>query len=106
MSTIILIVWMHFFQDFVFQSDKMAKGKSTSMKWLSIHVAVYTLPFFIFGWRFALLNGAIHFVVDFFTSRLSSRMHKAGRIHDFFVVIGADQAIHITTLMLTMRFIR
>lgn len=102
---IILVFWIHWVADFVLQTDTMAKNKSTSNKWLLSHVSVYTIPFFIFGWKFALVNGAAHFVTDYFTSRINSRLYKAGKIHEFFVGVGFDQAVHATTLVLTLEYL-
>jgi hypothetical protein len=96
---------MHFVADFILQSDDMAKNKSKSNKWLSMHIAAYTVPFFWFGWKFALINGAAHFVTDWFTSRASSKLWNNGKVHWFFVVIGFDQAIHMTTLFLTYYYL-
>ena len=103
--TLIAIIIVHLISDFILQTDEMAKGKSKSNKWLTIHVLVYTFPFFIFGWKFAILNGAFHFVTDYLTSRLSSKMWSQNRVHDFFVVIGADQALHMIVLVLSMPLI-
>ena len=97
---IMYLLATHWVADFVLQSDKMAKGKSTSNKWLGIHVLVYAVCFIpSLSIGFVLLNGAIHFVVDWFTSRQSSRLWAEGRVHDFFVVIGFDQLIHALTLI-------
>lgn len=104
MKPIIKIIWMHFVFDFFFQSDDMAQKKSISNKWLSYHIAVYTLPFFLIGWKFALVNGAAHWCTDWCTSRVNSRLYKANRIHAFFVGVGFDQAIHTTTLLLTWKY--
>ena len=98
---VLLLVWMHFIADFILQSDNMAKNKSKSNKWLGFHVMVYGIPFLLFGPLYYLVNTAAHFITDFLTSRVSSKLYKENKIHWFFVVIGFDQAMHITTLLLT-----
>lgn len=105
MSNIYLVIWMHFFADFILQTDKMAINKSTNWKWLSIHIVVYSLPFFYFGWRYALINAAAHFVTDAITSRCTSYLWKKEKRHWFFVVIGLDQAVHMTCLLWTLKYI-
>ena len=103
--TIVALVWVHWFADFVFQTDDMAQKKSKSNLWLTAHVAVYTLPFFFFGLKFALINGLAHWCVDWVTSRINSRLWQEKRVHAFFVGVGIDQAIHMTTLMLTYKWL-
>lgn len=103
MTTLLTIVWLHFLADFILQTDEMAKGKSHSFKWLGLHALTYSLPFFFFGWKYAVLNGLLHGLVDFFTSRINSYLWKKGKIHWFFVGIGADQAIHASCLFLSYK---
>lgn len=102
---ILTIVWLHWLADFVFQSHWMASNKSKRLDALLIHIAVYTATLCVLGWRWALLNGALHFITDFVTSRWSSRLWAKGEMHNFFVVIGLDQAIHLTCLMSTASLI-
>ncbi len=97
---VVALVWIHWIADFILQTDVMAQNKNKSTKWLSIHVTVYSIPFLIFGLKFAVLNGLLHFVTDFITSRLTSYLWQKGDRHNFFVVIGLDQAIHLTSMIL------
>jgi len=99
------LVWVHFIADFCCQTDKMAMLKSTRNKWLGIHVGVYTLFLFFWGWQFALINGVAHFITDWFTSRGTTYLWKKEQRHYFFVLIGFDQAIHMTTLILTYHWL-
>lgn len=64
---------------------------------------------------FIAVNAALHFITDYITSRITSRLFMAQfdegfsvtvmkpgfNLHNFFVVIGTDQAIHGLTLALT-----
>lgn len=100
-SMVLILIWLHFVCDFILQTDQMAKQKSTSNKWLTSHVIAYTIPFMLIGVKFAVVNGILHFITDYISSRISSKMWSKGEVHWFFVVIGADQAIHISTLLLT-----
>ena len=80
------------------------------------HVLVYSLILFIFGLQvlvfdnnfkitlFVVVNFFAHFCTDFVTSRISSYYYAKEERHNFFVTIGADQAIHMVTLYLTAWF--
>jgi|SRR6187549_1142845 len=113
LETTLALVWVHTMADFVAQTDRMAMLKSKSNGWLLLHTFVYGLLFVPFGWLFALVNFAAHTATDWLTSRCTSRLWAASVANPshkafgkslrgwFFVVIGIDQAIHITTLVAT-----
>lgn len=108
---IYVIIWAHFICDFILQSDSMAQGKSSSNAWLFKHIAMYTgALFLILVWThsiagvllYCLVNGVAHAGTDYVTSRITKRLWAEKRVHDFFVVIGFDQAVHMTTLVVTL----
>jgi hypothetical protein len=114
---IVVLLAVHWFADFVLQSDKMAKEKSKSLNVLGTHVIIYMFvlwvvslfafgdpgnnDYFIAASLFALSNGTLHFLTDYVTSKATSSLFKEERIHEFFVVIGLDQALHLTALFAT-----
>jgi hypothetical protein len=97
----LLLIWLHFLGDFIAQTNEMAINKSRSNKWLLIHVSVYCVPFLLFGITFALVNWVAHFATDYCTSRLAAYFNSKDNKRAFFVVLGCDQAIHLTTLVIT-----
>lgn len=117
MLTVYLILVNHFFADFIFQNDKMALQKSKSIYWLSIHVLVYTLCMgataiglyaltkqVSLSVLFLVVNGALHWITDYFTSRLNSRLAQLPTKHWFFVGIGFDQLVHYACLLFSWEY--
>lgn len=97
--TILLLIWVHFIGDFLFQTDAMALNKSKSFRWLGLHALVYALCFLWWGVPFVTIVGATHLTVDGITSRGTARLWQKGKRHWFFVLIGFDQAIHLSILV-------
>ena len=118
---LILIIWAHWFADFILQTDHQAINKSKDNSVLLQHVWWYNIPItlagmFLFWDRgviltvhlamlFGLINSAMHFVTDYVTSRITGILWKQEKRHWFFVVIGIDQAIHMTCLLSTYQYL-
>lgn len=107
-TDVIILLMLHYIADFILQSNTMATRKSTSNKWLGIHVGVYSSVFVLVSPLYAIINGVIHFMVDYVSSRVASHFRKREEWHNFFMIIGLDQLIHIVTLIMTyeMLFVR
>ena len=111
-----LVMFSHFVGDFVFQSNKMAKSKSTDIGFLLLHVTVYTVVITIVPLIFAIVNAAsfemvmyfsvinfaLHFLVDLCSSRVTSYFWNKQSLHNFFVVVGFDQFLHLLCLAMTL----
>jgi hypothetical protein len=120
-TIIVLLLSTHFVADFVCQTRDMGRKKSHSFYWLSMHVWAYTLalgaclaPFMTLGanlYQFILLNGLLHLVTDFFTSKASSHCYKRFEEdqdkweYRFWLVIGFDQLVHAVTLVTTYEWL-
>ncbi len=121
---VLAILAIHWFADFVLQTDKQAKGKSKNWHDLLSHTAIYS-TIWIWGiaiiWRvegtfesdilfwysllFALTTFICHTITDYFTSRLNSKLWEQGKVHLFFVSIGFDQLLHFVQLLLTYQLL-
>lgn len=116
---ILYILFWHWVADFVAQTDEMAKNKSSSNKWLGKHIISYgnhllygSLPLLVAGIvmgknlafvivLYVVINMALHFITDYFTSRWTKKLWYEKNVHKFFIVIGLDQYIHTACLILT-----
>jgi len=112
LTTILIIIIIHWIADFVLQTDKQAKGKSKNWGDLLSHTATYSFVWLIpigfmlgktppNGFLFILITFIFHTITDYFTSRLNSKLWAKGDVHNFFVSIGFDQVLHYIQLFTT-----
>ncbi len=102
---IISILILHLVGDFFFQTDWMAINKSKRFSALFLHGIFYSIPFLCFGLFFTILNGSLHILIDFISSKVTTKLFEINERHWFFVVIGIDQCIHYCCLFLSYYFI-
>lgn len=119
-----MVLIVHWIADFVFQSDRMAKGKSSDFIILSEHVAVYTavwiavllaigmgagimsLEYLVFIIKFAGITFLSHLAIDYYTSKTHTQLWKEEKVHIFFTSIGFDQLLHYAQLFITLNIFK
>lgn len=117
LELILALLGLHWLADFVFQSHWMATNKSKSLAALSIHVITYSStvlvgcvlintdkPLTNSLW-FGLLTFICHWITDYFTSKVNARLYQQNKIHDFFVMVGFDQLLHYTQLLICYKLL-
>ncbi len=110
---ILSVIFIHWISDFVLQTHWQATNKSTNNKALTEHVFAYSMVWFFISsiyygitsnhtiLLFAPITYVCHWITDYFTSRLNSKLYAKGDIHNFFVSVGFDQVLHYTQLFIT-----
>lgn len=123
MQVSIVMLFVHWLADFKFQSNYMALGKSKAWKPLLLHTSVYSACFLPWGIKFALVTFLLHTLVDYYTSRITSKLWfielgqqyatnlfdwakvDARKRHWFFTTIGFDQWLHALCLAITSKYL-
>ena len=105
LSSFFWLILVHYVADFLVQTHWQATNKSKNNVALFRHVGVYTLFLLPWGILFALVNGVLHFVTDYFSSRESSKQFAKGNYKLGFAAVGADQMIHMKTLLGTLYYL-
>ena len=127
-SFVTAMLFVHWVADFVCQSDKMAKGKSSSIGELSKHLISYAVVFtvgtfltaLVLGvwghgkwffkdgfpafWVFVFINVGSHFFIDFVTSRAAKLEFERGNTGTAFKIIGFDQFLHIAIMAISLYY--
>jgi hypothetical protein len=109
MARIIILILLHAGADFLFQGSMLSKLKATKIAYLFAHVGIYTVffivlsPFalgitFMQGLVFSLINGVLHFVVDFITIKLKNKFWEKNEAA-YVAVISFDHIIHLVILI-------
>jgi hypothetical protein len=117
MTTVILVIlFAHFFGDFVIQPHRIAVNKWHDNKALWMHVLLYTLALFLFSWAFlipydgaaflcylgwAIVNGLVHFVIDYSISKDRQEYWVERNFQMYFIFFGVDQMLHYAILAVT-----
>lgn len=102
---VIILLFFHYFADFVMQSREDAENKSHSMAHLTRHVLIYTIAMTMFVGLYLRLDLVqlsftapyfyfIHWAIDYVTSKFSSNAYKKGEVSKFWCIIGFDQFLH------------
>tara|TARA_B100001175_G_scaffold257846_1_gene226260 strand:- start:123 stop:476 length:354 start_codon:yes stop_codon:yes gene_type:complete len=107
-SQVLGIIIAHWIGDFLLQNEKMALGKSSSNKLLTIHVAIWTTTLAVITiplglpvvW--VLLMGVLHWIQDYITSRLNGYYAKIKNNEMFWNMIGTDQMLHYVIMFLSL----
>ena len=108
------IIVIHWVSDFVLQTHWQATNKSKDNKALTMHVLSYSTVWLLTANIYSIITGnylmlalfpiitfVCHWITDYFTSRLNSKLWAKGDIHNFFVSVGFDQVLHYVQLFLT-----
>lgn len=115
---IFAILFIHWVADFVLQTHWQATNKSKSNKALTFHVLSYSTVWFLAAntymvltdnalmMFFPIITFISHWMTDYYTSRLNSKLWAKGDIHNFFVSIGFDQLLHYGQLFLTYNLLK
>lgn len=108
------IIVIHWVSDFVLQTHWQPTNKSKDNKALTMHVLSYSTVWLLTANIYSIITGnylmlalfpiitfVCHWITDYFTSRLNSKLWAKGDIHNFFVSVGFDQVLHYVQLFLT-----
>lgn len=110
---LLAILLIHWFADFVLQTDKQAKGKSKNWSDLLSHTLTYSVCWLVMllflplqeTLAFIGTTFICHTITDYFTSRLNSKLWAGQKVHYFFVSVGFDQILHYVQLLITFQIL-
>lgn len=114
MTTIFVLslIIMHFIFDWWLQTNNQAMNKSSDNLVLTHHVLIYFIglwlwaEFFEVSHWWIILNGVMHWITDWLTSRGNVYLYKKYNRSGLFKGIAFDQMIHFITLLLTLRLFK
>ena len=116
---IFVILFVHWYADFALQTHWQATNKSKDNLALTLHVTTYSLSWIgpiavllyyysndvysaiLFGFIFSVITFCVHWIIDYFTSRLNTKLWFKNDMHNFFVSVGFDQFLHFVQLFIT-----
>ena len=130
----LIILFIHFVSDFIFQDEKWSTTKSVNIISLLKHTLTYSLIWATVGvllslylsiykdiqigelvfkmtLYFTLITFVAHTITDYFTSKVTKRLYEQKKFGSsipnlgFFTVVGLDQWLHAIQLFLTFELV-
>jgi len=115
---IIYLIFIHLLADVVFQGKKMDEFKHRRLMYLLVHGGIYTLVLAIatqfsllvgltpiLALKFAVFNGLMHFVVDFFTGGWKETAWCKKSNNNLLIVTIVDHFVHLAILFLSYDYL-
>jgi len=111
MSKIIILILMHAVGDFFLQGSKLSRLKALKIPYLLEHVGIYTGLFivlspvilgltFLQGLAYSLLNGSLHFGIDYVTGKYKLKYFDTDE-SKYLTVVGIDHTLHLMILIVS-----
>lgn len=119
---VLILLIIHYIADYVFQPHRIGANKWNNFDLLTEHVFTYTIIFWFIGTfsavllhlsyndtikvlYFCIITFICHLTTDYFTSKWTHRLYEEQKYHNFFLVLGFDQLLHFTQIILTYYFL-
>jgi len=102
----------HLIADFVLQGSEIATQKRMFNKYMLVHVVsaalLFLLPVFLvtgnFEFKAMTLIFILHLIIDVIKKEIDPIITK-GKQNRFFILLGVDQMLHITSLFWVLRWL-
>lgn len=115
LSVIIFIMLIHWLADACLQTNEQATEKWRSSTQLGWHVLTYSIVWFVVGFvlsnsidtalKFFIITYVCHFATDYCTSIITHNYFEKKDYHNGFVMVIADQILHLIQLFLMFKYI-
>lgn len=118
-NTLLFMIWVHFVGDFLLQRREVAVGKSSNIVHMAEHGTIILIITFVgsliafrgasVAYLFSLILTALHVSQDFLIWN-AYRGYRKDSVRDFwrdplfYTVIGLDQMLHVTALIMVMKY--
>jgi len=115
---IVYLLFIHLLADVVFQGNKMDDLKHKRFLYLLVHGSIYTLVLVvatqfsllvgltpILALKFAIFNGLMHFVVDFFTGGWKETAWGKKSNNNFLIITVVDHFVHLAILFMSYDYL-
>lgn len=114
-TIVLFILFIHWVADFLCQTDHQAQNKSKDNEALTQHILTYTaiwivpsiiLVGVVWASVFLAVTFICHWLTDYCTSRVNSKLWADKNVHWFFVSVGFDQLLHYAQLFITYQLLQ